>query len=75
MAKTKPPPPGPPPGMAHHSPRELPVYKSVRDLSAHLRKFQQDHGLTDTEMLMVLMDLETRFIRHLVLGDPHPAEL
>lgn len=55
--------------------RTVPVYKAARELAAYLWKFQQENELTDTETLMVLMDVETRLIKHLVLGDPHPGEL
>ncbi len=63
------------PGVIPPSPRTLPVYKSARDLAAYLCKFKTDHGITDTEMLMVLTEIQTQLIRHLVLGDRHPAEL
>jgi len=63
-----------PPGQPPLSPRALPVYKAARDLSAYLWQFKTDRGLTDTETLMVLMDVETRLIRHLVLGDPYPVD-
>jgi hypothetical protein len=55
-------------------PRTMPVQRAHSELAGHLCDFQDRHDLTDTEMAMMLADLQHRYLTLLLRAERHPDD-
>lgn len=53
-------------------PRTLPVNRAGAEYYSWLLKFQEEHQLTDAEMLLIMADAETRLLTMILRCERHP---
>jgi hypothetical protein len=55
-------------------PRTLPVERASAAICGDLNQLQEAHGLTDVEMLRILLDHQQTVTKRLLRGERHPDD-
>jgi len=55
-------------------PRTLPVQRAANELELLLIRFQEEHELTDVEMLRALLETSQRITKYMLREERHPGE-
>lgn len=55
-------------------PRTMPVQAASAELGMTLARFQQEHDLTDNEMLVILATQQGRLLKYRLRAERHPDD-